>query len=74
MSELQRKLRREVRDAFNTVPSLLGGSKQGKRIKPDIVSRAKTANAVLDFAEASEGFGGPRHEGSLTVGTAIRPR
>jgi hypothetical protein len=54
--ELRRKLRREVGDAFNNVSSLLGGSKQGEKGKPDTVSRAKTVQAVLDFAEASQRF------------------
>jgi hypothetical protein len=47
------KLRREVGDAFNNISSLLGGSTHGKKGNPDIISRAKTVNAVLDFAEAS---------------------
>ncbi|KAJ5240521.1 uncharacterized protein N7469_002112 [Penicillium citrinum] len=42
--------------AFSSVLSLLGGSKQGEKGKPDTVSRAKTVQAVLDFAEASQGF------------------
>ncbi len=53
---LRMKLRRDVGDAFNSVPSLLGGSNQGKKGNPDIISRAKTVNAVLDFAEASQRF------------------
>ncbi|CRL26884.1 unnamed protein product [Penicillium camemberti] len=56
LRELRRKLRREVGDAFNSVSSLLGGSTEGKKGKPDTVSRAKTVNAVLDFAEASQRF------------------
>ena len=54
--ELRRNLRREVGDAFNSVSSLLGGSKQGEKGKPDTVSRARTVQAVLDFAEASHRF------------------
>ena len=46
----------EVGDAFNSVSSLLGGSNEGKKGKPDTVSRAKTVKAVLDFAEASQRF------------------
>ena len=46
----------KVGDAFSNVSSLLGGSKEGERGKPDTVSRAKTVNAVLDFAEASQRF------------------
>jgi hypothetical protein len=53
---LRMKLLREVGDAFNSVSSLLGGSNQGKKGNPDIISRAKTVNAVLDFAEASQRF------------------
>jgi hypothetical protein len=54
--ELRRKLRREVGDAFNGVSSLSGGSKQGEKGKPDTVSRARTVQAVLEFAEASHRF------------------
>jgi hypothetical protein len=53
LRELRRELRREVGNAFNSVPSILGGSKQGKRGKPDTVSRARTVNTALNFAEAS---------------------
>lgn len=35
---------------------LLGGSTEGKKGKLDIVLRAKTVHAVLDFAEASQRF------------------
>jgi hypothetical protein len=52
----RRELRREVGDAFNSVSSLLGGSEQGEKGKPDTVSRARTVKAVLDFAEASQRF------------------
>ncbi|KAJ6016451.1 reverse transcriptase [Penicillium herquei] len=38
------------------VSSLLGGSNEGEKGKPDIVSRTKTVQAVLDFAEASQRF------------------
>lgn len=54
--ELRRNLRREVGDAFNSVSSLLGGSKLGEKGNPDTVSRAKTVQAVLDFAGASQRF------------------
>ncbi|KAJ9480759.1 hypothetical protein VN97_g12770 [Penicillium thymicola] len=56
LREPRRELRREVGDAFNSVSSLLGGSKQGEKGKPDTVSRARTVNAVLDFAETSQRF------------------
>jgi ribonuclease HI len=56
LRDLRRELRREAGDAFNSVSSLLGGSKQGEKGKPDTVSRAKTVQAVLDFAEASQRF------------------
>jgi ribonuclease HI len=68
LRELRRKLRREVGDAFNSVPSLLGGSKQGERGKPDTVSRARTVNAVLDFAEASQRFCGRAPRGQPKSG------
>jgi hypothetical protein len=50
------ELRREVKDVFNSMSSLLGGSNQGKKGNPNIISQAKTVNAVLDFAEASQRF------------------
>jgi hypothetical protein len=52
----RRDLRREVGDAFNSVSSLLGGSKEGEGGNPDTVSKTRTVNAVLDFAEASQRF------------------
>jgi hypothetical protein len=56
LMDIRRELRREVGDAFRSVSSLLGGSTEGKKGKPDTVSRAKTVKAVLDFAEASQRF------------------
>ncbi|KAJ9484061.1 hypothetical protein VN97_g9328 [Penicillium thymicola] len=56
LREIRRDLRPEAGDAFNDVSSLLGGSTEGKRGKPDIVSRARTVKAVLDFAEVSQRF------------------
>jgi hypothetical protein len=56
LMEQRREFRREVGDAFNSVSSLLGGSNEGEKGKPDTVSRARTVNAVLDFAEASQQF------------------
>ncbi|KAJ9481485.1 hypothetical protein VN97_g11991 [Penicillium thymicola] len=53
---IRRELRRKVGDAFNNVSSLLGGSKEGEKGKPDSVSRVRTVEAVLDFAEASQRF------------------
>jgi hypothetical protein len=56
LRELRIELRRKVRDALGGVSSLLGGSNEGEQGKLDIVSRAKTVQAVLDFAEASQRF------------------
>jgi ribonuclease HI len=56
LRDIRRELRSEVGDAFRSVSSLLGGSAEGKKGKPDTVSRAKTVKAVLDFAEASQRF------------------
>ncbi|KAJ5183270.1 hypothetical protein N7492_000886 [Penicillium capsulatum] len=56
LRELRRELRREVGNAFNSMSSLLGGSKEGEKGRPDTVSRARTVKAVLDFAEASQRF------------------
>ena len=46
--DIRRKLRSDVGDAFRSVSSLLGGSTEGERGKPDTVPRAKTVTAVLD--------------------------
>jgi hypothetical protein len=63
------KLRREIGDAFNSVSSLLGGSNQGKKRNPDTGSWAKTVNAVLDFAEASQRFRGRSPQGQPNNGS-----
>lgn len=56
LRDLRRELRGRVGDAFGSVSCLLGGSPEGGRGKPDNASRAKTVEAVLDFAEASQRF------------------
>jgi hypothetical protein len=56
LRELRRQLSSKVGDAFNSVWSLLGGSKDGERGTPDNVWRARTVEAVLDFAKVSERF------------------
>ena len=56
LRELRVELRRKTGDTLNGVSSLLGGSNEGEKGKPDIVSRAKMVQAVLDFAEASQRF------------------
>ncbi|KAJ5135377.1 reverse transcriptase [Penicillium bovifimosum] len=56
LRDLRRELRVKVGDAFNSMPTLLGGSGERGRGRPDNASRAKTVEAVLDFAEASQRF------------------
>lgn len=56
LQELRGELRRKAGDACNSVSSLLGGSTEGEKGKPDNVLRAKSVQAVLDFAEASQRF------------------
>ncbi|CEJ55656.1 hypothetical protein PMG11_01904 [Penicillium brasilianum] len=56
LRELRVELRRKTGNTLSGVSSLLGGSNEGEQGKPDIVSRAKTVQAVLDFAEASQRF------------------
>jgi hypothetical protein len=51
-----KELQREVGDAFSSISSLLGGSTEGKKGKPDTVSRTKMVKAILDFAKASQWF------------------
>jgi ribonuclease HI len=56
LRELRRELREKVGDAFNCISTLVGGSGEGRRGGPDNAPRAKTVEAVLDFAEASQRF------------------
>jgi hypothetical protein len=56
LRDLRVELRRKLGDTQGSVSSLLGGSNEGEKGKPDIVSRTKTVQAVLDFAEASQRF------------------
>ncbi|OKP10254.1 hypothetical protein PENSUB_4339 [Penicillium subrubescens] len=56
LRELRVELRRKTGDTLSGVSSLLGGSNEGEKGKPDIVSKTKTLRAVLDFAEASQRF------------------
>jgi hypothetical protein len=51
LRDLRRELRGEVGGAFSSMTTLLGGS--GEK---GTASRAKTVEAVLDFAEASQRF------------------
>jgi hypothetical protein len=46
----------KVEDAFSSVSSLLGGSRKREKGKLDSVSRARTIEAVVEFAEASKRF------------------
>ena len=56
LEEQRAELQSKVGGALTSVSSLLGGSNEGEKGKPDIVSRTKTVQAVLDFAEASQRF------------------
>jgi hypothetical protein len=51
LRHLRRELREKVRDAFNSISALLGGCREN-----NTAPRAKTVEAVLDFAEASQRF------------------
>lgn len=53
---LRRELRGKVGEAFGSVAVMLGGCKTGERGNTTNVSRSKTVEAVLDFAEASQRF------------------
>ena len=66
-------LRSRVGDALNSVSSLLGGSTEGERGNPDTVSRAKTVEAVLDFAEASQRFRSRAPQGQPNSGSGNGP-
>lgn len=56
LRDLRRELRGKVGNAFNSMSTLLGGSGERGRGRPDNAPRAKTVEAVLDFAEASQRF------------------
>jgi hypothetical protein len=47
---------------------LQGGSDDGKKSNPDTISRTRSAEAVLDFAKASQQLR------NLTMREAVRPR
>lgn len=65
LRELRWELREKVGDAFNNVSSLLGGSQKEKRGQIYHASRAKTVDAVLDSAEASQRFRSRAPRGQL---------
>jgi hypothetical protein len=53
LKHLRKELREKVRDAFKNISTLLGaGGPRGG----DTAPRAKTVEAILDFAEASQRF------------------
>ncbi|KAJ5152552.1 hypothetical protein N7492_009832 [Penicillium capsulatum] len=56
LRDLRRELRGKIGDAFNSMSTLLGSSGERWRGRPVNASRAKTVEAVLDFAEASQRF------------------
>lgn len=74
LRELQKKLRKEFRDVFNTVSSLLGDSRQGKRVKPDNILASQDGQCRASSPRSQKDFVATRYEGSLTVETAIRSR
>ncbi|KAI3280765.1 hypothetical protein DTO002I6_10079 [Penicillium roqueforti] len=73
LRDLRMILRSRVGDALNSVSSLLGGSTEGERGNPDTVSRAKTVEAVLDFAEASQRFRSRAPQGQPNNGSGNGP-
>jgi hypothetical protein len=56
LKDLQQKLQRTIRAAFNNTLDLLGGWTQGKEGKKDNMQDSSILGAVLDFAEASKRF------------------
>ena len=51
LRHLRRELREKVGGAFNSISTLLGGPREN-----NTAPRARTVEAVLDFAEASQRF------------------
>ncbi|KAJ6016452.1 reverse transcriptase [Penicillium herquei] len=74
LQDLRLELRRKTGDALHSVSSLLGGSNEGEKGEPDTVSRAKTVQAVLDFAEASQRFHSRAPQGQPNNGSGKGPR
>jgi ribonuclease HI len=56
LRQLRQELREKVGSAFNSIATLLGGHGEEVRDTRGTASRAKTVEAVLDFAEASQRF------------------
>ena len=50
------ELGRKLEGSLNSIPSLPGGSSEGEKGNPDIVSRSKAVQAVLEFAESPQRF------------------
>jgi ribonuclease HI len=73
LRELRVELKRKIGDTLSSVSSLLGGSDEGEKGKPDIVSRTKTVQAVLDFAEASQRFQSRAPQGQPNNGSGNGP-
>ncbi|KAJ5240343.1 reverse transcriptase [Penicillium citrinum] len=71
---LRVELRSKLEGALNSIPSLLGGSTEGEKGNPDIVSRSKAVQAVLDFAEASQRFRSRAPRGQPNNGNGNGPR
>jgi hypothetical protein len=56
LKDLQQKLRRKIRAAFNNISNKLGGWTQGKEGKKDNMQDSSILGVVLDFAEALKRF------------------
>lgn len=73
LRELRVELRRKAGDALRSVSSLLGGSNEGEKGNPDIVSRAKTVycRPYWTSLRRHSSFAVVCHKGSLTMGAAM---
>jgi hypothetical protein len=55
-------LKRKIGGTLSEVPTLLGGSKQGEKGKPDTVQRAKTVRPHWTSPRRHNGFAVARHD------------
>jgi hypothetical protein len=51
-----KELQSKVGDAFNSMSTMLGGPEEEGKGKIDSASQSKSVEALLGFAEASQGF------------------
>lgn len=61
----------KIWDAFNSVPSLLGGSNEGEKVKRTPSREARQYKLCWTSTRRYRGLAVVRREGSLKMGTAV---